>query len=97
MIELGKIPAMPQRQDALADQLADLRMVANRLGMYDAADAIRQWCDNLPVLKYGCHIDLEPGMEPDATCVMENGEPLHHCIYAKKNMRKEQCEYWKPI
>jgi hypothetical protein len=28
----------PQRQDSLADQLADLHRVAARLGMYDAAD-----------------------------------------------------------
>lgn len=27
-----------QRQDALLDQLRDLIVVANRLGMYDAAD-----------------------------------------------------------
>lgn len=28
----------PQRQDSLNDQLRDLQAVANRLGMYDAAD-----------------------------------------------------------
>ncbi len=35
---LEGIPTLPQRQDALADQLQDLAAVANRLGMYDAAD-----------------------------------------------------------
>lgn len=35
------IPQCPQRQDATDDQLADLRMVANRLGFYDAADYLR--------------------------------------------------------
>lgn len=32
----------PQRQDGLQDQLRDLIAVANRLGMYDAADYIRK-------------------------------------------------------
>jgi hypothetical protein len=35
---LEKIPKCPQRQDDLTAQLLDLRIVANRLGMYDAAD-----------------------------------------------------------
>ena len=35
------IPQLPQRQDSTSDQLRDLRAVANRLGMYDAADLIR--------------------------------------------------------
>jgi hypothetical protein len=33
---------LPQRQDSLAEQLRDLRLVANKLGMYDAADYIRE-------------------------------------------------------
>jgi hypothetical protein len=31
----------PQRQDALDDQLRDVRTIANRMGCYDAADWIR--------------------------------------------------------
>lgn len=38
---LSQIPELPQRQDSLNNQLADLRAVANRLGMYDAADLLR--------------------------------------------------------
>jgi len=34
------IPKLPQRQDSLVDQLSDLIAVANRLGLYDAADYI---------------------------------------------------------
>lgn len=34
-------PQLPQRQDALIDQLRDLRDVANKLGLYDAADYLR--------------------------------------------------------
>ena len=38
---LDTIPQQTQRQDSTDDQLKDLRIVANRLGMYDAADIIR--------------------------------------------------------
>lgn len=38
---LEKIPNCPQTQDSLTDQLKFLRMVANRLGLYDAADHIK--------------------------------------------------------
>lgn len=32
----------PQRQDSTTDQMRDLYNVANKLGFYDAADAIRR-------------------------------------------------------
>lgn len=95
MIDLTKIPALPQRQDSTSEQIADLVMVANRLGMYDAADAIAQVLPALPAIRYGCHVDLEPHMQPDGCVIDENNHQL--CIYAKKGMRKEQCEYWKVI
>lgn len=38
---LEQIPQQPQRQDSAKDQLADLHAFANRLGLYDAADAIK--------------------------------------------------------
>lgn len=92
---LSKLPVLNQRQDSVIEQLNDLRKVANRLGMYDAADAIRQLfeTDKISTLKYGCHVDLEEGMEPDG-CVIDEGQ-LHNCTYAKPGMRKEQCEYWR--
>lgn len=34
------MPQQPQRQDSTAAQIQDLISVANRLGMYDAADLI---------------------------------------------------------
>ena len=40
-MKIDKIPKLPQRQDALVYQLQDLVQVANRLGMYDAADWLR--------------------------------------------------------
>lgn len=36
-----KIEKMPQRQDSVMDQMKDLYLVANHLGMYDAADVIK--------------------------------------------------------
>lgn len=86
---------MPQRQDSVIDQVADLVAVANRLGMYDAADVVKQLLPKLPTLKYGCHCDLYPGVEPDG-CVIDDGE-IYDCIYAKESGRKEKCKYWRII
>jgi hypothetical protein len=38
---LKTLPPQPPRQDSTDAQLRDLRAFANRLGMYDAADLIR--------------------------------------------------------
>lgn len=48
-----------------------------------------------PGKRYGCHCDLDEGMEPDG-CVIDSGE-RHNCIYAKDISVKEQCEYWRVI
>ena len=40
-----EIPQQPQRQYATDDQLRVLIAAANRLGLYDAADAIRNWLE----------------------------------------------------
>ena len=72
-----------------------LVQVANRLGLYDAADAVRQLMPRLHDVKYGCHVELDPGMEPDK-CVIDEGH-FDDCIYAKPGMRKEQCEYWRIV
>jgi len=40
-VERHDIPELPQRQDSTQAQLQDLRAVAERLGMYDAADLLR--------------------------------------------------------
>lgn len=37
---LNRIPQLPQRQDSTNDQLNDLRMFANKLGMYDAENIL---------------------------------------------------------
>lgn len=38
---LAGIALQPQRQDGTNDQLRDLRVFANKLGLYDAADFLR--------------------------------------------------------
>jgi len=38
---LDSIPTAPQRQDSTTSQLKDLIRVAEKLGMYDAADYIK--------------------------------------------------------
>lgn len=45
--------------------------------------------------KCGCHVDLDPGMEPDG-CVIDTGK-REECVYARRHERKEQCQYWQPI
>lgn len=45
---LRDITQQPQRQDSTEDQLRSLIAVANRLGCYDAADAIAQRLDGPP-------------------------------------------------
>ena len=96
MTDLQQLPKLAQRQDSLTDQLNDLHRVANRLGMYDAADWLRQQATlGPPSIRHGCHCDLDEGAEPDG-CVIDEG--LHeHCVHARVGMRKEQCEHWQPI
>lgn len=94
MIDLTPIPTLPQRQDSVSAQLEDLRAVANRLGMFDAADAIAQLFPRLDSLEYGCLVDMETEGIVYDTCVIDEGV-FHNCSYAKKGMRREQCQYWR--
>lgn len=38
---LKRVPNHPQRQDGTRDQLRDLIVLANKAGLYDAADFVR--------------------------------------------------------
>ena len=40
--ELNNVKQCPQRQDSLTDQLKDLYQIANKFGLYDAADFVRK-------------------------------------------------------
>ena len=94
-IDLTKLPSWPQSQDSLAGQIADLILIANRLGLFDAADAVKQMATKLDQVKYGCHVEICQGVEPDE-CVIDTGD-FDDCIYAKEGMRKEQCCYWRVV
>lgn len=95
IFDIQQLPSWPQSQASLSDQMASLVQVANRLGLYDASDAVKQFVPRLEEVHYGCHVDLEPDIEPDG-CVIDT-EEFHNCIYAKPGMRKEQCEYWRIV
>jgi len=41
-IELQKVDQLPQTQEALTDQLVKLWIIANKFGLYDAADYIKR-------------------------------------------------------
>jgi hypothetical protein len=94
---LAYLPALPQRQDSTKEQLADLRLVANRLGMYDAADALRQLfeTEGFETLRYGCHCDIENTVSGQPVDCVIDSHDYEDCIYATPGMRKEQCKYWR--
>lgn len=95
MTDLHSLPVWSQSQEPLSNQLGFLVQVAYRLGLHDAADAIKHLESRIDEVQYGCHVNIEPGIEPDG-CVIDEGR-LHDCIYAKEGMRKEQCEYWRIV
>jgi len=40
--QLKKVKQCPQRQDSLVEQMYDLHAIANKFGLYDAADSIKR-------------------------------------------------------
>lgn len=46
-------------------------------------------------IRYGCHLELEEGMEPDG-CVKDCGDE-GGCIYARRHRSREACKYWMPV
>jgi len=40
--QLKKVEQFPQRQDSLVEQMYDLHAIANKFGLYDAADSIKR-------------------------------------------------------
>ena len=51
------------------------------------------------VIKYGCHCDLDPDMEPD-DCVLDYGGEAD-CVLARKLLQAGldnlSCKEWRPI
>ena len=55
--------------------------------------------DQRSTVHYGCHCDLEEGMEPDG-CVIDAGRPdecVRATILLRENKSKTDCEYWRPV
>lgn len=46
-------------------------------------------------VKFGCHIELDPGQEPDG-CVKDYGDDSA-CVYAARHRSREACRYWQPV
>ena len=46
-------------------------------------------------IKYGCHVDLLDGEEPDG-CVKDYGSDSD-CVYAARHKTREGCRYWQPV
>jgi hypothetical protein len=81
MIDTSVLPHIPQRQDSLIDQLYDLRSVANRLGMYDAADYLRALMDTQTTKCPLLHAPYTPNdcsgfVLRDGQLVPDEGKPL---------------------
>lgn len=97
---IDQIPVIPKSEFPLRDQLGILLVVGSRIGLFDAVDATRQLIstDKIKEVKYGygCHCDVDDGEQPMDDCVIDTGN-IHDCIFAGKDIRKEQCEYWKII
>lgn len=61
------------------------------LGAGALAEAIYE--EYKKTLRYGCHLELFDGQEPDG-CVIDTNE-YHSCFYVKVGMKKEDCQYWR--
>jgi len=85
--------AARQREQAYTDQMPRIRHLENERDL--ALKAARSAGDAVPAVKYGCHCDLEPHMEPDG-CVLDE-DRAEDCVYARRHKSKESCEYWQPI
>ncbi len=46
-------------------------------------------------VRYGCHIELDEGEQPD-NCVKDYGGD-RDCIYAQRHRSREACKFWLPI
>jgi hypothetical protein len=46
-------------------------------------------------VRFGCHIDLEEGEQPDG-CVKDYGAE-NDCIYARRHRTREGCKFWREV
>lgn len=72
---LCMLPQITQRQDSTIDQLSDLILIANKIGMYDAADTINNIIQNNQHNKCDKHNDM---------CQQQNHLTKLHYWYSEK-------------
>lgn len=72
------IPQEPQSQASLDEQLRELQIAANRLGLYDAADIIERVVSKQP--------------HPFATRIMEFSKELDDIVSAARKLESENTE-----
>lgn len=84
----------PGIKPSKADVLEALRMLDKVCDDADTAASPER--PGTPI-RFGCHCDLEPDMEPDG-CVLDYGRP-EDCVHSHsgKVKHREKCEHWQPI
>lgn len=104
LIRLSDYETLQAKCRILESELATVKKVAyGNMDLLNECEQLRKDAEfgrsvlskREPGKVYGCHCDLEEGMEPDG-CVIDSGE-RHNCVYAKDISAKEQCEYWRVI
>ncbi len=95
---LENVPVLAMREDSVEDQIKDLIIIGNKMGLSGAVSALEQLFSTMKLedLRYGCYCDTDPNGIPFEDCVIDNGK-LYNCIHAIEGIKKEQCEYWKLI
>lgn len=68
----------------------DLRVIADELDRLNGDKT-----HGCAVKSMGCHLELDPGMEPD-DCVINEGRHAD-CFYAKEGMTPSDCQFWLPV
>lgn len=82
-------------EESIFHQMVTLRDIAKKNGLTNAANLITSMYDMKDRYEYGCHCDLEDGMEPDK-CVIDISVRTD-CLFAQKIEKKENCPYWRVI
>jgi hypothetical protein len=87
--DIFKMPRKPQRQDSVLDQLADLYIVANKMGMYDAADIVQNIINDIHKPKTR-EVNL-PTVPSDPGSHEWSGSPS---VCLKPSRRMQEIEGW---
>lgn len=89
---------MNDSQQAYANMDSDLGHLLVQIDTFyaDLPEPVRRAFDRLGSgAKYGCHCDLEEGMQPDE-CVIDSNT-RSECVHAQRIESKIQCQFWRPL